>query len=173
VSIFEFWLIIAYYIYYINKPLTIIFRLINVKQKLGGKMKKILCLFMISGMLMTASYNKAAAGVGKNQTVQSPPESCVKPFQTKEELSSKTKEILEIQRKMFDIEKTAINQDRELKQMAEQIKTLQKQMRARLEANLRDNKEYQLLKQRRDEIKTQYIKSHQEKMKKFPPPSHK
>ncbi len=75
------------------------------------------------------------------------------------EVAGKAKEFLEIQKKLFDMERETIQQDQELKQMAEQIKQLQQQLRERIEEKLKTNEEYQSLKQRREQIRQEYIKA--------------
>jgi len=74
-------------------------------------------------------------------------------------LAGRVKEFLEIQKRMNDIQKSVIQQDQELRQLAEQIRVLQEQLRNRVEDKLKDNQEYQLLKQKRQQIYEQYKKS--------------
>jgi len=65
------------------------------------------------------------------------------------------------------IEKNVIQQDQELKQLAEQIKVLQTQLRNRIEEKLKDNMDYQTLKQRREQIRLEYQRTDFKKIDNF------
>lgn len=84
------------------------------------------------------------------------------------ELAGTVKEILDIQKRMSDIERSTIHQDQDLKQIALQIKALQEQLRGKLQDKLKNNEEYQSLKQRRNQIKAQYIKVGHKKTEQSP-----
>ena len=59
------------------------------------------------------------------------------------DFSGRVREVVEIRKRMMELEGRAISQDPELKQMHEQIKTLHEQFRTKLDTKLKDDKEYQ------------------------------
>ena len=58
----------------------------------------------------------------------------------------------EIRKKMMDIERQTIESDPELKNLDQQIKTLQKQLNEKLQQKLSTNSEYQELKKKMEEM---------------------
>ncbi|HOK80663.1 MAG TPA: hypothetical protein PK303_04760 [bacterium] len=113
-------------------------------------MKKIVIILFVAIFSGTLLYSGDMPVIRMNEPGQAPGDNPA--------LAGKVKELLEIQKKMFDIERTVIQQDQELKQLAEQIRSLQAQLRNRIEEKLKDNQDYQALKQRRDQIRLEYRK---------------
>lgn len=77
------------------------------------------------------------------------------PYQAREKL----RETLEIRQQMRQIEKATIESDPELKVMAEQLKTLHMQMKEKLDKKLSTNTEYQELKKKDENLRTEWKKS--------------
>ncbi|MGB9642010.1 MAG: hypothetical protein ACP5JO_07205 [Candidatus Ratteibacteria bacterium] len=127
-------------------------------------MKKIMAIFLITIFAGTFLYGRDMTVIRINEPGQAPGDN---PAPDKSELAGRLKEFLEIQKKMFDIERTVIQQDQELKQLAEQIKSLQAELRNRIEEKLKDNQDYQALKQRRDQIRLEYQKAGFKKINNF------
>ncbi len=127
-------------------------------------MKKILIIVSGIGILGALAYCREAPVLKTNDPVQSQAENLP---QWKSNLAGTVKEILDIQKKMSDIQRNIIQQDQELKQLAEQIRILREQMKVKLEDRLKDNEEYQALKQRREQIRAQYIKTGTKRIEKF------
>lgn len=116
-------------------------------------MKKILGFILLIGLIATCAYSKDFPALRTNQQAQPPAES---QSPQAPEMAEKVKEFFEIQKKMFEMEKGVIQQDKELQQMAEQIKQLQQQLREKIEEKLKENDEYQSLKNRREQIRQTY-----------------
>lgn len=118
-------------------------------------MRKILIIFSIGILAGTYSYCRDGLLLRTDEQVQIPRE---RRIPDASDVTNRAKEFLEIQRKLFDMERNVIQQDQELKQLAEQIKQLQQQLREKVEERLKINEEYQSLKQRREQIRQEYIK---------------
>ncbi|MCM8763800.1 MAG: hypothetical protein NC907_05735 [Candidatus Omnitrophica bacterium] len=117
-------------------------------------MKKAIAIIGILGIVTGCVYGRETPLLKISQ--QQP--FMKEPAQGAPEIAGKVKELIEIQKKMFDIERNVIQQDQELKQIAEQIRQLQQQLREKIEQKLKDNEEYQVMKQRREQIRQQYKK---------------
>ncbi len=116
-------------------------------------MKKLTIMILALCIVITAGYGR---DLPARKTNVAPGSFSEKVISDTAEVGKKVKEFLEIQKKMFDIERNAIQQDEDLKRLAEQIRQLQQQLRERVEEKLKANEEYQALKQQRDQIKDQY-----------------
>ncbi|HOJ30905.1 MAG TPA: hypothetical protein PK165_02800 [bacterium] len=122
-------------------------------------MKKVVVILLAVTFAGTLVYGRDMPVIRMNEPGQAPGDNPA--------LAGKVKELLEIQKKMFDIERTVIQQDQELKQLAEQIKVLQTQLRNRIEEKLKDNMDYQTLKQRREQIRLEYQRTDFKKIDNF------
>lgn len=130
-------------------------------------MKKILIIVLAIGVLGVIAYCRDAPVIRTSKQVPDRPENIA---QKKAELAGTVRETIDIQSKIWKIQRTVIQQDPELKQLAEQIRALQEQLKTKLEERLKDNEEYQSLKQRREQIKTQYIRHSKKRIGKFSSP---
>lgn len=74
------------------------------------------------------------------------------------------REAFETRRRMEEIRRQTIQNDPELKNLQEQINSLQKQLNEKLEQKLQNNKEYQDLKQKLDEMEKQWRERVRERM---------
>ena len=89
-----------------------------------------------------------------------PPEN---PGPKKFEPKAKIREVVEIRRQMRRIEFETIQNNEELKKIADQIKALREELREKLEAALADNVEYQELKEKLERIKEEWKKKHRKR----------
>ena len=71
---------------------------------------------------------------------------------------AKIREVVEIRKQMRRIEFETIQNNEELKKIADQIKTLREELREKLEEALADNVEYQELKEKLKRIKEEWRK---------------
>ena len=113
-----------------------------------------------AGILFTAP---AVSGPVRNASVETDGGKAVEPSKPKvglpdRQISAKIRDAWEIQKKMAEIEKNAIEQDQELKQMAVQIQTLHKQLVEKLQGKLQNNQEYQNLKVKRAQMRNDLMK---------------
>lgn len=130
-------------------------------------MKKILIAILAIGVLAAVGYCRDASVLRTNEPVQGRPKNF---FQEKQDLAGTVKETIDINNKIWEIQRKVIQQDPELKQLAEQIRALQEQLRTKLEERLTNNEEYQSLKKRREQIKVQYLRQSKKRIEKFSSP---
>lgn len=114
----------------------------------GEKMKKsIITIYLIILIFGTFQIKLKA----QERKFENPPKFVVKEKEIKF-LKETLKDAIETRKKMREIERQTIENDQELKVLAEEIISLKKQMREKLNEKLKDNEEYQNLRKKLQEI---------------------
>jgi hypothetical protein len=90
----------------------------------------------------------AARSAGNDKVAQPAADAAAQAAPGSRELSGRVKEAFGVWNRMMEIERKTISQDPELTQMHEQMKALHEQFRTKLDGKLKDDKEYQDLKVR-------------------------